>query len=255
MTAAINLFRNDSLRFRRSRVSSAITLFLAFAVFSGCQTPATTLDPAWVDDSQKDVAYAKIVVIGAFSRDTYTGLVEGDLVKQFQALKITADAGNPVIKSLGFRATKQNGERVGRALKARGYDGVLVLRFLELDRDIERTEPASVSIETGKVGRLTSQRGPIGYYESGSAQYYTFRTFDNYQAETKRTVYDPGKFEVTSTSVVFETNFYSLKTGKLIWTARSTTVDPRSASAFSRSFSAAVVESLIQDRVLQPGGS
>lgn len=255
MPAILSSSKPESLRVRRHGIATALFLILLISITFGCQTPATTLEPTWVDDSQKGVSYSKIVVIGAFSRDLYADLVEGDLVDQLQKRGIAAVAGAPVMKDLGFNATKRKSERVGRALKEIGYDGVLVVRFLELDQKIERTQPSGTKLETGKVGRLSTEDAPIGSYETGSSPYYTFSTFSSYQTQTKRTVYDPGKFKTTSTNVVYETNFYSLNTGELVWTAHSTTVDPRSTKSFSRSFSAAVVNQLIADRVLQAGAN
>lgn len=255
MSVIFSSSKPESLRVRHHGIATALFLILLIGITSGCQTPATTLEPTWVDDSQKGVRYSKIVVIGAFSRDLYTDLVEGDLVDQLQKRDIAADAGAPVMKSLGFRAAKGKNERVGRALKANGYDGALVVRFVEVDQKIERTQAAGTKIETGNVGRLSTEDAPVNSYETGSSPYYTFSTFSSYQTQTKRTVYDPGEFKVTSRNVVYETNFYSLKTGELVWTTRSTTVDPRSTKSFSRSFSAAIVNQLIVDRVLRAGAN
>ncbi len=237
---------------RNQSLSSFAAGLVACLLTTACQTPATTLQPAWIDESQADVTYSKLVVIGAFARDQYKGLVEEDLVRRIRRQGVDAKAGAPVLRQFKFSLSEKNAARIGRELKTRGFDGALVVRFVDLDQDLEY-HPGESRIEKKNIGRLSTQEAPLASSQSGAYTYYTHRDFASYNAETYRRVYEPGSYEVKSTRVVFETSFYSLKTGRLVWTARSTTVDPRSASAFSRSFSAALVAALISDHVILPG--
>lgn len=83
-------------------------------------------------------------------------------------------------------------------LKNEGYDGVVMMRLADVDKDVQYV-PGNYPVYYGRFWR---------YYWNAWSAYY-----------------DPGYYRTTKTYTV-ETNVYSLKSDKLIWSGLTTTVDP-----------------------------
>ena len=115
--------------------------------------------------------------------------------------------------------------KIRSALKAGGYDGAIVSHFVSAN---ERAEwvPGSTQIVPMPAGGL------YGYYN------FAYRT-----------VHYPGHMRTTAV-VTLETNVYAAASGKLVWSARSETFDPKSAEDIVQSFSAAATRRLRKDGIV-----
>jgi hypothetical protein len=100
----------------------------------------------------------------------------------------------------GTAELKESEEFYSQKLKSEGYDGVVVMRLVKVDKDT-RYVPGSYPAYYG------TWRGYYGY------------AWPNY--------YDPGYYTTDKTFFV-EVNVYSLKRDKLIWSGITSTINPTS---------------------------
>jgi len=100
----------------------------------------------------------------------------------------------------GLSELKENDEFYAQKLKGEGYDGMVIMRLVKVDKD-QRYVPGSYPAYYG------TWRGYYGY------------AWPNY--------YDPGYYTTDKTYYV-EVNVYSLKRDKLIWRGITSTINPTS---------------------------
>jgi hypothetical protein len=100
----------------------------------------------------------------------------------------------------GLTELKEGEDFYAQRLKGEGYDGVVVMRLVKVDKD-SRYVPGSYPAYYG------TWRGYYGY------------AWPNY--------YDPGYYTTDKTYFV-EVNVYSVKRNKLIWTGITSTINPTS---------------------------
>jgi hypothetical protein len=101
-------------------------------------------------------------------------------------------------KELGESELKENNDVYDRKLKGEGFDGIVIIRLLQVDRD---------------------KRYVAGDYP----QYY--RTWGFYFGTAWSGFYNPGYYTTDKVYDV-EVNVYSFKRDKLIWSATTSTVNP-----------------------------
>ena len=111
-----------------------------------------------------------------------------------------------------------------RALMAReGYDGAVVLRFVGSEQKIEEKEAGYVPLHTG--------------------------VWDNYSGAFSM-VYDPG-YVLMKQAIQMETQVYSMKEGRLVWSGVSETTSPKSADKLVEDVARTVGEALRKQRVIE----
>ncbi len=96
------------------------------------------------------------------------------------------------------KTTKEEQEGLKEKLKEEGFDGVVIMRLADVDKDVQYA-PGHYPIYYGRFW---------GYYMNA------WTTWN-----------DPGYYKTTKRYTV-ETNVYSLKRNKLIWSGITTSVDP-----------------------------
>jgi len=110
-----------------------------------------------------------------------------------------------------------------RALMARdGYDGAVVLRFVGSEQKISEKEAGYVPLHTG--------------------------FWDNYSGAFTM-VYDPG-YVLMKQAIQMETQVYSMKEGRLIWSGVSETTSPKSADKLVEDVARTVGDVLRKQRLI-----
>jgi hypothetical protein len=133
------------------------------------------------------------------------------------------------------KSTQLEEDEIRAALADGNFDGVLITRLLSVDKDQEYVEPKAYNNP-----KTTYYAGGGGLYGYG---YYGF------YGTTYARVHEPGYFE-TSTTIVLETNLYSVANGGLVWTGQSETVDPESIPDARDSMTAAVAKKLKEENLI-----
>ena len=173
---------------------------LVAAVFlAGCATTSTELTNSWKDPSASGVRFKKVLTVCACKDDGTRRTVEDRL-----AAAITGSQPSYSVLSddqLGDR------ERTKQALKDGGFDGVVMLRLVSVDKS-QTYVPGSAYVV------------PVGYHSM-----YGGWGYGGYAAYGA--VYDPG-YVREDQLVNFDTNIYRVADEKLLWASRSQTSNPKS---------------------------
>jgi hypothetical protein len=186
-------------------------LLLAIALLSGCT--ATQITAVWKDPALGPFQFRRVVGI-AMSQDTaLRRLAEDEFVRAVGAP--TAVAGYSIIPD----DEMQNKDQVRARIEAAGVDGAVVFRVVSVE-DQERWVPPT--------------------YYGDAWGYWGFAA---------PMVYQPG-YLTTDRIVQVETNAYQVQSGRLVWSARSQTIDPKDAQQTIDEVVAQTVKAMRKDGIL-----
>ncbi len=198
----------------------ACSICLAF--LASCTS--TKLSEAWVDSSYKGGPLESVLVIGLSDNVRRRGLFEQALASKFNS------RGVPAVASMGVAPNKEDLDKasIKKKVQELGIKSVIVTRLLGVDKE--------------------------KYYVPGEAytpRYGYYRGFSGYYDRAYGAAYSPGYWEEYEI-VRLETNLYEVATEKLIWSAASETVDPKSVEKVVQSLSEQIIDSLSKSGLLKP---
>ena len=171
------------------------TLFLAAALLAlGACASSTKLDGSWADPSAGPLRYKKILV--AFQSADKNRRV-GAEVRMKQRIP-GAVSSNTVF----LQGEEGDLERVKAKIRELGFDAIVIMRVVAVDKEQEYVPPSTRTIATGGPGMY-------GYWQTGWVE-----------------VYDPG-YTKEKTVAVVDTELYQVADEKLVWSSRSTTLNPK----------------------------
>lgn len=138
-----------------------------------------------------------VLIIGVSEQQTNRQIFEGTFVDELAKRDVTATASSTLMAA----DEKISRETVEAAIQGESIDTVLVTRLLS----VEERE---------------------AYYEPSTARHY--RNYYTYYSHSWNHAYS-GSYR-TYDVLQLETNVYDVKTGKLVWSMQSESVDPQSAT-------------------------
>lgn len=187
------------------KLINKLVLFLSLTstlLLNACSS--TKLIEEWSDPEYKGPALEKILIIGVIKNDAKRQRFE----KEFSDLLTTSDrsaiASYTLLPDLKKSGTK---EKVLEIIKQTGADGVMIVTTHGLMNQ-QRTTPASLDY---------IPNSGMGY---GMHSYY---------GASYSTIYNPG-FTVSDTLLRVDTKLFSAATEKAIWTGKTESFNPESAS-------------------------
>lgn len=204
----------------RTQSFFAVLLPAVIWLLSACAT--TKLVDVWMDESLAANAFKKVLVIGVSDNEMKRRLFEQIFTKRFRARDIEALTSYSILPV----DAKPEKDVVAEAIKGKGFDIVLITHYAGTDEETVYV-PGNTRIESD--------------YR---------RRFSRYYRNTYTIVHEPGYYS-KQTSVYLQTNIYAASDGKLIWSARSKTANPASATEMFDSLSAAVMKRLEKDGFVQ----
>ncbi|ULQ55570.1 hypothetical protein KJS94_13035 [Flavihumibacter rivuli] len=172
-----------------------LTMMVIFSIIS-CG-PSTQIVKSWRDPGTTITpdSYNKVLVVGLLKNETSRRVLEDQLV---------AGMGGKGVASYNYYIEKDLTQDKANSFKdkllADGFDGAIVMRLVNIEK------------ETSYVPGTASYPG----YYGGFGPYY----YSSWNA-----FYSPGYY-TTDKIYNVETNVYSLKQDKLIWTGITSTVNP-----------------------------
>ena len=167
----------------------------------GCATTSTQLLNTWKDPAATGVRFKKVLTVCACKDDGMRRTVEDRLA--------AAIKGSEPSYSVLTDDQLGNKERTSQALKDGGFDGVVMLRLVSVDKSQTYVPGSAYVVPTGYYGMY----GGWGY--GGYGAYGT--------------MYSPGYVEQNQL-VNFDTNIYRVADEKLLWASRSQTDNPDSVN-------------------------
>lgn len=175
------------------------TYFLHLLIFPALIScgPTTKIDKSWRDPavSVNDSSYHKVLVVGLMKDETTRRIVEDQLVARLKGKGVASYSAS---SNDDFK--ENNIEALSEKLKQNGFDGAIVMRLVDVDK------------KTNYVPGTTSFQ-PY-YYRFGP---YLYRAWSSYST--------PGYYTQDKIYYV-ETNVYSFRRNKLIWSGITSTVNP-----------------------------
>ncbi|MBS1600068.1 MAG: hypothetical protein JST75_17715 [Bacteroidetes bacterium] len=191
--------------------------FIAISIFA-CG-PSTKIVKSWRDPQVTidTTMIHKFVVAALLKNETVRRSVEDQMAARYPGKAVQS------YSIFGNTELTQNDDFYAKKLNGEGYDGVVVMRLVKVDKD-RRYVPGSYPAYYG------TWRGYYGY------------AWPNY--------YDPGYYTTDKTFYV-EVNVYSLLRNKLIWTGITSTINPTSGDQLFSGVTKAVNQKMIQEGFLK----
>lgn len=171
------------------------TTIIAFLLLTSCTS--TKIVSSW-REPDKQVAVDqlnKVLVVALFKGETSRYKAEDQMVKYLN--------GKGIASYSYFKSSfnENNEEALRRKIKADGFDGAVTMRLVDVDKEKTYNPGIGSSYPT--------------YYRNFSGYYYRSWSYMS----------NPGYYSTTKTYTV-ETNVYSIKEDRVIWTGLTETTDP-----------------------------
>jgi hypothetical protein len=185
---------NTDLRISHLTMRSTIVLAALAALLVSCGS-STRLNTSWRDPSVtiEEGSLNKILFICLLKDEATRRAAEDELAR------LSKSQGIESYRYLGPDIEGINAPGMNDKMIADGFDGVVIMRLLDLTKE-QTYVPGSTY--------PAYYASPYGFYGHAAPMYY-----------------DPGYVRTDITYTV-ETNIYSTKMGKLVWTGTTSTVNP-----------------------------
>jgi hypothetical protein len=197
-----------------------IALFLA-----GCTSSRIT--SSWKDENVSPRQYNKILVLGLIREAdrTIRENMEDHLVGDLQNLGYNAVSA---LEEYGPKAFDKMDEEAALAkLNNSGVDAVVTIVLLDKGKE-KRYVPGHINYS------------PYGYY---------YNRFWGYYGTMNRRIYEPGYY-VTDTKYFWESNFYDMRTQKLLYSVQTQSFDPASSESLGHQYGLLILKHMIKNGVV-----
>jgi len=191
-------------------------IIIASMVIASCTT--THITSSWKEPG-KQVSINKlnkVLVLALFRDETNRRKAEDEMVTYLNGKGVVS------YSYLDDNLNKKDEEAIRTQIKADGFDGAVTMRLVDVDKDKVYTP------------------GNITTYPT----YY--RNFSGYYSRNWRYYSTPGYYSTTKTFTV-ETNVYSIKEDKIIWTGITKTTDPEGVQKMTEEIVKVVYKKMIQE--------
>lgn len=208
-------------QFRPTTIPTALALALAGTV--ACATGGTTFDSTWKDPAVSTIEFTKVLTVSIGKDDGQRRTIEDRMA---QAIMARGRASAVPAYSL-LSADEVRDTAISRAkVEAAGVDGIVTVRMVGTQSEQRLVQGAPMP---------SYYASPWGYYGYGWGMAYS------------------PSYLVTDTEVQLETNIYSLKENRLIWSGRSRTLNPESVNQMIDEVAQAVGDELRRQGLIPPG--
>jgi hypothetical protein len=213
-----------------SKVSKVNRLLFVTAVLffiASCSTKGTNIVSSWTNGNYQSKTYNKILVLGVSENNSNRAEVESAIVKRLFKKDIPAVASLSLFPPQ-LQDAPVSEERMVGAIKSNNIDAVLVLSLLN-KKEEERAVPSTT-------------------YTTAPMYPYYHTPYYGYYSTTHRTVHKPGH-TVKTKKFYLESNFYSVKSKELVWTAQSESIDPENISNFAVQYSKTIISAMLHAKL------
>jgi len=210
--------------FHRFSLFGTALLALFSILPSSCSGPSTIFTDTWKDPNAGPVQFKKVLIIAIYPEEVIRRSAEDNLVRSITRTK--AIAGHTILSQEDIK----NVEKAKSKVNEQDFDGAVVMRLVGTDEQQHYVE-GRVSNDPA-YGYWGTTYGFWGYYGS----YYPV-------------IYEPS-YTVSKEYLIIETNIYSVKEDKLIWSGLSRTPRLDSMGELMNDIGAAAAEQLKKEGLL-----
>jgi hypothetical protein len=217
------------------------TLQRAFAAFSlaglfGCVTP-TTIQSSWVDPTFDRGPFHRVAVVALFDTNSESRTFEQEAARALEDRGVDAVEAYSIVGDAHM--LEQNELRA--KLADANVDGILIYRLIAVDeRQYYRPPTPYLHMPGGVI-----HGDPFYWYYYPRADYYS------YWRSTWDVTHSPGYWEPHS-FVVVESSFYDAGENRLVWTAKTETMDDTQFKATTESIVNRVTKQLVAVHAVGP---
>ena len=158
----------------------------------------------------------KVLVVALFKNETNRRHAEDQMVGYLRGKGVVS------YSYLDDDISAKNEEAIRDKIRGDGFDGAVTMRLVDVDKDITYTPGSISSYPT--------------YYRSFSGYY--FRSWSYYR--------NPDRYITTKTYTV-ETNVYSLKEDKIIWSGLTETTNPEGVQKMTEEVADVVFKNMVKE--------
>ena len=193
-----------------------VTCIFGMLAISSCSL--TKITSTWREPN-KEISLNKlnkVLVVALFQNETSRRKAEDQMVSYFYGKGVASY--NYLDKDISMK----NENAIREKIKNDGFDGAVTMRLLDVDKED------------------VYSRGNISMYPS----YY--RNFSGYYFRNWGYFSDPGYYSTTKTYTV-ETNVFSIKEDKIIWSGITKTTDPSGVTKMTDEIGKAVFNEMVKE--------
>ena len=193
-----------------------VTCIFGMLAISSCSS--TKITSTWREPN-KEISLNKlnkVLVVALFQNETSRRKAEDQMVSYFYGKGVAS------YNYLDKDVSTKNENAIREKIKNDGFDGAVTMRLLDVDKED------------------VYSRGNISMYPS----YY--RNFSGYYFRNWGYFSDPGYYSTTKTYTV-ETNVFSIKEDKIIWSGITKTTDPSGVTKMTDEIGKAVFNEMVKE--------
>ena len=193
-----------------------VTCIFGMLAISSCSS--TKITSTW-QEPNKEISLNKlnkVLVVALFQNETSRRKAEDQMVSYFYGKGVAS------YNYLDKDISTKNENAIREKIKNDGFDGAVTMRLLDVDKED------------------VYSRGNISMYPS----YY--RNFSGYYFRNWGYFSDPGYYSTTKTYTV-ETNVFSIKEDKIIWSGITKTTDPSGVTKMTDEIGKAVFNEMVKE--------
>ncbi len=193
-------------------------IILSSVVIFCSSCSSTKITNSWREEDKTVVIQKlnKVLVVALFKDETSSHRAEDQMANYLEGKGIVS------YNYLDANFNKANEDLLKKKIKADGFDGAVTMRLVDVDKEKIYTP-----------GNITYY--PT-YYRSFSGYYY--RSWSNYST--------PGYYSTTKTYTI-ETNVYSIKEDKIIWSGITETTNPAGLQKMTEEVANAVYKRMLKE--------
>lgn len=204
----------------------------AVIFLSACTTTSTKMSETWKAPDFQGRQYNNLLVLAVGKTDTNRHIFEDALAKALIAKGAQAKPSYTVLSN----TSEISKAAVEEAIKKYHYDGIIVTTLIGVDSYTKRVSTPSYVVSTGYPVGYRGYRGYQGYYGYYRNSYIFVNGED---------------YDIEKSIVSLETKLYDIQSEKLVWSGRSTTFEPESATAVISSVTDIISKELIKEGVIR----
>lgn len=189
-----------------------------FGILAIASCSSTKITSTWREPN-KEISLNKlnkVLVVALFQNETSRRKAEDQMVSYFYGKGVAS------YDYLDKNISTKNENVIREKIKNDGFDGAVTMRLLDVDKE------------------EVYSRGNISMYPS----YY--RNFSGYYFRNWGYFSDPGYYSTTKTYTV-ETNVFSIKEDKIIWSGITKTTDPRGVEKMTDEIGKVVFNEMVKE--------
>jgi hypothetical protein len=215
------------------RVNARYFPLLVTWVLGGCS--ATTIQSTWTDPTFAGMPFERVAVVALFDTAAESRTFEQNAARALEERSIDAVAAYTV---LGDERMYEQ-EELRSALANADVDGILIYRLIAVDeRNVYRNPTPYLRVPPAAVWG-----DPYYWYYYPRWDYY-WHWRSTWDVTRSPAYWEPRTF------VIVESSLYDTRTDRLVWTAKSETMDGRQFPALAESIADKVTGELVAMNVL-----